>query len=139
MYSEVQKKISRVQEMAKNAGREPTELRFSVSLRLIVGETEPEAWDKAHSILESVLKSDQNSVRGLGADRLESEGSRRLIRFARKGDVLDERLYMPIAKATGAAGNTTALVGTAEQVVESLFRYYKIGCTTILIRGFDPL
>ena len=45
---------------------------------------------------------------------------------------------MPIAAAAGGAGNTTALVGTAEQVVDSLMKYYKLGCTTLLIRGFDP-
>ena len=46
---------------------------------------------------------------------------------------------MPIAAATGAAGSTTALVGTAEQVCESLLAYYAAGCSTVLIRGFDPL
>jgi alkanesulfonate monooxygenase len=46
---------------------------------------------------------------------------------------------MPIAAATGAAGSTTALVGTAEEVAESLLDYYDAGCSTVLIRGFDPL
>ncbi len=46
---------------------------------------------------------------------------------------------MPIASASGAAGSTTCLVGTAEQVVESLLAYYDLGCTTFIIRGFDPL
>lgn len=48
-------------------------------------------------------------------------------------------LFTAIAEATGARGNTTALVGTAEQVAESLLRYIDIGVTTILLRGFDPL
>jgi alkanesulfonate monooxygenase SsuD/methylene tetrahydromethanopterin reductase-like flavin-dependent oxidoreductase (luciferase family) len=38
---------------------------------------------------------------------------------------------MPIAAATGAAGNTTALVGTPEQVAESLLDYYDAGATTL--------
>ena len=46
---------------------------------------------------------------------------------------------MPIAYASGAAGSTTCLVGTAQQVVESLLAYYDLGCTTFIIRGFDPL
>jgi len=46
---------------------------------------------------------------------------------------------MPIAAAAGGAGNTTALVGTAEQVAEALLDYYDIGVTTLLIRGFDPM
>ena len=36
-------------------------------------------------------------------------------------------------------GNTTALVGTPEQVAEALLDYYDLGVTTFLIRGFDPL
>ena len=57
----------------------------------------------------------------------------------RQGEIHDKRLWTPIAAATGAAGNTTALVGTPEQVAESLLDYYDLGVTTMLIRGFDPL
>ena len=40
---------------------------------------------------------------------------------------------------TGAAGNSTGLVGTPQQVAEALLDYYDLGVTTFLIRGFDPL
>ncbi len=40
---------------------------------------------------------------------------------------------------TGAAGNSTGLVGTPDQVAEALLDYYDLGVTTFLIRGFDPL
>jgi alkanesulfonate monooxygenase len=53
--------------------------------------------------------------------------------------VHDKRLWTAIAAAVGAYGNTTALVGTPEQVVDSLLDYYDAGVTTILIRGFEPL
>jgi alkanesulfonate monooxygenase len=33
--------------------------------------------------------------------------------------------------------NSTALVGTPEQVVDSILDYYDAGITTLLIRGFD--
>ena len=59
--------------------------------------------------------------------------------FAREAEVHDKRLWTPIAAAMGGGGNTTAMVGTPEQVAESLLDYYDIGCTTMLIRGFDPL
>ena len=136
--SEVKNKISDFRSRVASAGRDPKSIKFSISTRPIVADTESEAWDIAHSTLSSVLKSKQTSMYGAGKERLESVGSKRLVDFAKKGDVLDRRLYMPIAAATGGAGNTTALVGTAEQVVESLMEYYKIGCSTILIRGFDP-
>ena len=66
-------------------------------------------------------------------------GSQRLLAAAAEGEVLDKRLWTAVAAATGARGNTTALVGTPEQVAESMLAYYDLGVTTFLIRGFDPL
>ena len=43
-----------------------------------------------------------------------------------------------MAALTGARGNSTALVGTPEQVAEALIDYYDLGVTTFLIRGFEP-
>ena len=45
---------------------------------------------------------------------------------------------MPIAEATGAMGNTSCLVGTPEQVAQSILKYYQLGVASFLIRGFDP-
>jgi alkanesulfonate monooxygenase len=45
---------------------------------------------------------------------------------------------MPIARVTGALGNTSCLVGTAEQVAEAILKYYVLGVDSFLIRGFDP-
>ena len=54
------------------------------------------------------------------------------------GKTHDERLWMPIAEATGAMGNTSCLVGTPEQVARALLEYYKLGVRSFLIRGFNP-
>ena len=61
------------------------------------------------------------------------------MRFAAEGNVHDERLWMPIAAASGASGSTTCLVGTPQQVADSLLAYYDLGCSAFIIRGFDPL
>ena len=98
-------------------------LRFSVSVRPILGDTEGEAWERAAGILERVKGSVGEAVGAGRPARLQSVGSRRLLDFAAQGEVHDRRLWMPIAAATGAAGSTTALVGTAEQVAESLLAY----------------
>jgi len=44
------------------------------------------------------------------------------MRFASESDIYDERLWMPIARATGALGNTSCLVGTPEQVAEAILK-----------------
>src|SRR5690606_17670777 len=61
----------------------------------------------------------------------------RLAELAAKGEIHDERLWMPIAAATGGYGNTTCLVGTAEQVAEAMLKYYDLGVHSFLIRGFE--
>ncbi|HJN91900.1 MAG TPA: LLM class flavin-dependent oxidoreductase [Dehalococcoidia bacterium] len=129
------------------AAAAPNRPAFSVSVRPIIAPTEDATWDKAHEILDGV-KATMNQQRqtplgntplGTTTPRPEAVGSQRLLDFAAEKDIHDERLYMPIAAAAGAAGNTSALVGTPEQVVDSLVRYYDLGISTILIRGFDPL
>ena len=64
---------------------------------------------------------------------------RRQFALAQEKDVHDERLWMGITKATGALGNTSCLVGTAEQVADLLLSDHRLGVTSFLIRGFDPV
>jgi alkanesulfonate monooxygenase len=66
-------------------------------------------------------------------------GRKRLIEMSERSDVLDERLWMKVANLTGAAGNSTALVGTPAQVAEAMLRYYDLGVTAFVLKGFDPL
>ena len=44
-----------------------------------------------------------------------------------------------VLERIGARGNSTALVGTPDTVAEALVRYYDLGATSLLIRGYDPL
>jgi alkanesulfonate monooxygenase len=128
----IRARIAEVRAAAARAGREP---RISVSLRPIIAPTESQAWDKARAILDTVRAKQGDRTLPLP----EAVGARRLVEFAREAEVHDKRLWTPIAAAVGGAGNTTALVGTPEQVAESLLDYHDLGVTTLLIRGFDPL
>ena len=116
---------------AAPAGRAP---RFSVSVRPILGATEEQAWSRARSMLERIVELSGGKV-----PARTNVGSLRLLDLAARGEVHDKRLWTAIAAATGASGSTTALVGTAGQVAESLLDYYDAGASTILIRGFEPL
>ncbi|MDT7681567.1 MAG: alkanesulfonate monooxygenase, partial [Pseudonocardiales bacterium] len=66
-------------------------------------------------------------------------GSQRLLAAAQRGERHDRALWTPTAAATGAAGNSTALVGPPETVAAALLDYVDIGVSTLLIRGYDPL
>ncbi|HEX3937944.1 MAG TPA: LLM class flavin-dependent oxidoreductase [Xanthobacteraceae bacterium] len=114
---------------------------FNVSLRPIIAETEGAAWDKANKILAAM--TGEGGKKGWSRQEAATgpvdNAGLRLMRFALESDVHDERLWMPIARATGALGNTSCLVGTPEQVADAILRYYRLGVGSFLIRGFDPI
>jgi alkanesulfonate monooxygenase len=136
-------------------------LRYSLSVRPIIADTEAEAWERAEwiatmtadriELAKQRMGDEKSSYSGLGGSRnatysverssatTSSEGRKRLISMSETSDVHDERLWMKVANLTGAAGNSTALVGTPDQVAEALLRYYDLGITTLLLKGFDPL
>jgi len=128
--------ITRVRESAARHGRS---VRFSLSLRPILASTEAEAWARADRIIETIRKNGGEAMLGPTTKSPQNVGSQRLLAAAALGEVRDKRLWTAAAAATGARGNTTALVGTPSQVAESLLAYYDLGITTFLIRGFDPL
>ncbi|WP_118182577.1 LLM class flavin-dependent oxidoreductase [Paraburkholderia phosphatilytica] len=131
--------IARVRASAAKHGREQ-EIRFSLSLRPIIASTEDAAWARAEAILERakdvVTRSPKFTVRPKDPKNV---GSQRLLAEAAKGPVVDQRLWTGIAALTHAAGNSTSLVGTPRQVADALLEYRRLGVSTFLIRGFDPL
>ncbi len=127
-------RVSQFRAQAAAFGRTPS---FNVSVRPIIAETEAAAWDKANKILAAMTGKKGWSRQEAVSGPVDNAG-RRLMSFALQGDIYDERLWMPIARATGALGNTSCLVGTPEQVAQSILRYYRLGVSSFLIRGFDP-
>lgn len=138
--AETAEQIASVRAAAEAAGR-ANPPGISVSFRPILGPTEELAWERAHKILGTVTESGSARAarewRDGGPPR--NVGSLRLLAAAEKGELHDRALWTPLAKATGAAGNSTALVGTPETVAQALLDYVDIGVTTLLIRGYDPL
>jgi alkanesulfonate monooxygenase len=131
----VKERIAAVRAAAP-AGRSP---EFSVSFRPIIASTEAKAWEKARNYLDLILRNQAPGYLPGSSTRPGATGSQRLLEFAAEKEIHDKRLWTPIAAATGAGGNTTALVGTPEQVAEAILDYYDAGVNNILIRGFLPL
>ncbi len=129
--------IARVRASITAAGRDPAAVRFSLSVRPVLAGTEEAAWKRADSILERIRALRGDDI-GRGNSKVESIGSARLLEAAAGGRVRDKRLWTEVAAAVGAGANTTALVGTPEQVAEALLEYRALGVDTFLIRGFDP-
>jgi alkanesulfonate monooxygenase len=134
-YAQVAELVGRVRAEAARHGRT---IKFSLSLRPILADTEAKAWARADDILQraTALAERTNTFRKAPP---ENAGSQRLLAAAAQGPRLDKRLWTGIAGLLGAQGSSTALVGTPEQVADALLDYHDLGISTFLIRGFDPL
>jgi len=128
--AETAERIADFRKRAQPYGKQP---RFNVSFRPIIADTEGAAWDKANKILADLKASGTMPVKP------QDKSAERLVALAKRGDVHDERLWMPVAEAAAGKGNTSCLVGTPEQVAAALLEYYRLGVASFLIRGFDPL
>ena len=143
--AETKQQIDSVNEAARQAGRADIP-GISVSFRPILGPTEELAWARAHQILqttrdniEDFRKRRRRQTWGLGGAQPENAGSQRLLAAAAKGELHDRALWTPLAAATGAAGNSTALVGTPETVAQAILDYIDLGVDIISMRGYDLL
>ena len=136
-YAQVREQTARVRAAAAKHGRPAP--RFSLSVRPILADTEEGAWAKADAILERATALQDLTGYRKPADGHATAGARRLLAAAEQGKRVDKRLWTEIAKLTGANSNTTALVGTPEQVADVFGDYFDLGISHFLIRGFDPL
>ena len=128
--------IARVRAAAAEHGRA---IRFSVSFRPVLADTEAAAWNRAAGILDTMKASHASGILGPVKGEPTAVGSQRLLDAAAKGKRVDKCLWTEPAVLTGARGNSTALVGTPDQVADAMLDYYDLGVTTFLVRGFDQL
>jgi alkanesulfonate monooxygenase len=126
--AETRDRLDDFRRRAAEFGRKPN---FNMSLRTIMAATEGQAWDKAHSLLADIERKTG------AAPKPSNHSSERLLAFAERRDVHDERLWMGIARATGAPGNTSCLVGTPDQIAAAVLQYYRLGIHSFLLRGFE--
>ena len=125
--------MAQVRQAAMVASKSPP--RFSLSTRPILAATDDKAWDRARDILRRV----QDQRGGAPPPKPENLASQRLLSAAAAAEVHDTCLWMKLAEATGARGNSTALVGAPDTVAKARLAYYKLGASSLLIRGYEPL
>ncbi|HJC70555.1 MAG TPA: LLM class flavin-dependent oxidoreductase [Candidatus Brachybacterium intestinipullorum] len=142
--AEVADRTAAIREVAAAAGNE--RLRFSLSTRPVVAETEDAAWEKAdrylaqaRAHLEAGAAGDPLRMRRYAPGERASVSADRLQRLAHQHDVHDERLWFGITKLMGPQGNSSGHVGTGRQVADALLEYWELGVENFLIRGFDQL
>lgn len=134
-------RIRLIEEIANAHGNQ---VDYSLSTRPVVAETEDLAWAKAESIASNIaaLKAERTNIGPLLERKRPGDAAvsnRRLREHAQGEEVYDDRLWFGATRSGGYGGNSSGHVGTADQVADSLIRYWDLGVRKFLIRGFDPL
>lgn len=151
--------VAQVQGAWASTGRP---LRLQTSARVILGETEEEAWQAAREVIAALREtaaSQQDKIAGADAGKGEATGTgmrldpklattrggsgrAELEALAGGRELVDKRLWTGITRASidfSTPMLPPALVGTAEQVADALMDYYAMGIGGFLLRGFDLL
>jgi alkanesulfonate monooxygenase len=126
----------------REAARHGRSLKFTITMCVILGDTEQTAWRNAHAILaeiETRLAARKAASPNAEAPKHASVAFQNMLDRALQSDIVGKNLWLAINRVTGAASNNTTIVGTVEQVVETLMLYRAIGFDSFLLRGFNPL
>ncbi|GIW07589.1 MAG: hypothetical protein KatS3mg060_2394 [Dehalococcoidia bacterium] len=128
----IRERIARIRALAAPFGRSP---EFGLTIRATIAPTERQAWERAFAIAERL------GALG-GALRKESESStaQRAAEIIDAREIYDKRFWTGIGRAAGPAtrlGETATLVGTPDQVAESLLDYYDAGIRLFFLYGLD--
>ena len=119
----------RVQDFRRRAAAFGRHVGFNMSLRPIMAETEGRHGTRPTPCWR------MSSARP--APRAADQPFRRTpVGYAARGDGHDERLWMGIARATGAPQHVMQ-VGTPEQIAAAVLEYYRLGIHSFLLRGFE--
>jgi alkanesulfonate monooxygenase len=127
--------IAQVRADAARHGRNP---RISMSMRLVLGETDGAAWARADALVATVEAAQR--ARGLLGRDLGEYAERRL-RNVQESDGKDGNgcLWTGLTEATQGRMQAMCLVGAPDTIVTALLDYYRVGVDNFLITGFDPL
>ena len=125
------------------AARHGRSIEVMMTLVVIVAGTEGKAWDKAAAVLERAVAEksrnfmSDNKNATVAPGKPAARGMERILLRSAEGERLDSCLWTGMNKAMEGRGNNTTLVGTAEQVVDSLLEYYRLGVRGFLLRGYE--
>lgn len=121
--------IDRVRTLAAAAGRDPACIRFWVTFRPVVAQTDELAWRKAEQLVaESAGRL--WPTKDAGPETRTNVGSVRLREIAERSERHDTALWTPRSLA-GAGGASSLLVGSPETIASTIEAYVALGADLI--------
>ncbi|MDO9458160.1 LLM class flavin-dependent oxidoreductase [Nocardioides sp.] len=134
---ETAEQIHRVRTLAAAAGRDPSEIRFWVTFRPVVAETDELAWRKAERLVERSagrLWPTNDTKR----EPRTNVGSVRLQEIAEQSEHHDTALWMPRSIA-GAGGASSLLVGSPDTIATAIEAYVRLGADIVSLPSAGDL
>ncbi|TYB65449.1 LLM class flavin-dependent oxidoreductase [Nonomuraea sp. PA05] len=122
-------RIARLKQLSERLGRELPPLEFGLRVTTVVRGTTEQAWADAEA---RVARMAAGAVAG-DVNWQAAAGQRRLLDLAARGEVLDRNLYTAPGRYGGGGAGTTWLVGSAEDVAESLRDYQALGISHFVL------
>jgi len=134
----VEQVATQVRELKAEAAKHGRVPRFSMSMRLVIADTDAAAWDRAGAMLEVVEKRQlAHGALGRELGKAAEETARRAREADRAGT--DPHLWTGLTEATKGRLQVMCLVGSPDTLVAALDRYRLAGIDNFLITGFDWL
>ncbi|MCA0301476.1 MAG: LLM class flavin-dependent oxidoreductase [Proteobacteria bacterium] len=129
-YDRIRANMAEIRAMAARHGRGDA-IGFGMRLQVICRPTEKEAWEFAHELVGHASESQKAFVKERFAT---SEANRRVRELAQQGEVIERNLWTGITQVRPGAG--IAIVGTPEQVADTLQDYIDLGCHSFCLSGY---
>ncbi|GAB3158348.1 LLM class flavin-dependent oxidoreductase [Amycolatopsis stemonae] len=138
-FAGTRERVARVRAAAENYARP---MAFSLSLRLFLGETEDDAWAKARAV-ERQIADAQGGHAFLRSSATDNSVGRQRALALTDEELHDTCFWTGLTKLLGGFANSQALVGTEEQILDTLGTYRDLGIGTFLVTtgaeaGWDP-
>lgn len=130
--SAIAENIKKIKEVAAKYGRK-NELEYAMRLQVICRESEQEAWDFAHQLVEGSEKQKAlKQQRDMGINSVAN--SRQKILASVENGKMTPHLWTGINDVRAGAG--VAVVGNYRQVAEQLHEFVDAGCSGFCLSGY---
>lgn len=128
---DIRQRIERLQVISRQLDRDLPPLEFGLRITTLVRDSSSEAWAAAKARVAEMATASGASWndhrRGVAV------GQQRLFDLQARGQVLDGNLYTTPGKFGGGGAGTIWLVGSAEEVAQSLLKYRDLGITKFIL------
>lgn len=128
-FAGTKERIDRVTDAAERYGRP---MRFSLSLRLFVGDTDDDAWAQARAVEQQIAEA-AGTTKFLRSSSTDTSVGRERALALTDEELHDDCFWTGLTKLLGGFANSQALVGTEERILDTLGKYRDLGIDAFLV------